>query len=103
MRFKTAVLEVFLAALTPLLEKKVTKTVALDAPVVFSMSRVILLAFAVAMVRQVWHSGIAGWPDAAVAIAIVLAIPVFGALEHVGADDVMLLADLLACRLDEKN
>ena len=34
-----------------LLEKNVIKTIALDIPVVFSMSRVIVLAFAVAMLH----------------------------------------------------
>ena len=61
------------AALTPLLEKNVVKTIGLDVPVVFSMSRVIVLAFAVGMLRQLWRAGVAGWPEATLAIAIVLA------------------------------
>ena len=74
---------VALAAITPLLEKNVTKTLAMDVPIVFSMSRVVVLAFAVGMVRQLWHAGIAGWPDATLAIAVVLALPTLGALERV--------------------
>ena len=70
---------IVLAALTPLLEKNVIKTITVDMPVVFSMSRVIVLAFAVAMLRQIWRAGIAGWPDATLAIAIVLALPMSGA------------------------
>lgn len=42
-----------------------------------------VLAFAVGMVRQLWHAGIAGWPDATLAIAVVLALPTLGALERV--------------------
>ena len=86
------------AALTPLLEKNVIKTLSLDIPVVFSMSRVIVLAFAVAMLRQIWHAGIAGWPDATVAIAIVLALPILGALERVKPEDVVELAKTLVDR-----
>ena len=84
-----------LAALTPLLEKNVTKTLALDAPVVFSMSRVIVLAFAVAMLRQIWRTGVDGWPEATLAVAIVLALPILGALERVSAEQVVDLAKTL--------
>ena len=42
-----------MALITPLLEKNVLKTASLDVPIVFSMSRVVVLAFAVAMLRQV--------------------------------------------------
>ena len=51
-----------MALITPLLEKNVLKTASLDVPIVFSMSRVVVLAFAVAMLRQVWIAGIAGTP-----------------------------------------
>ncbi len=83
---------------TPLLEKNVVKTLALDAPVVFSMSRVIVLAFAAAMLRQVWRAGVAGWPDATLSIAIVLAMPVLGAMERVGPAQVVELAKTLLSR-----
>jgi hypothetical protein len=89
---------VALAALTPLLEKNVIKTIALDVPVVFSMSRLVVLTFAVAMLRQLWRVGAAGWPDATLAIAIVLALPLLGALERVDAGDVVALARVLVRR-----
>ena len=87
-----------LAALTPLLEKNVIKTLSLDLPMVFSMGRVIVLAFAIAMLRQIWRAGISGWPDATLSIAIVLAIPVFGALERVKPAEVVTLANTLINR-----
>jgi hypothetical protein len=87
-----------LAAMTPLLEKNVIKTLSLDLPVVFSMSRVIVLAFAVALHRQIWRAGVAGWPDATLAIAIVLALPLLGALERVQPQDVVELAKTLIGR-----
>ncbi|MEO6878457.1 MAG: hypothetical protein ABI205_08255 [Gemmatimonadaceae bacterium] len=90
-----------LAIVTPLLEKNVLKTLALDTPVVFSMSRVILLAFACAMLRQIWRAGIAGWPEASLSIAIVLALPVLGALDKVKPTDVLELAKVLIARFGE--
>jgi hypothetical protein len=84
-----------LAALTPLLEKNVLKTLPLNLAVVFSMSRVIVLAFAVAVLRQIWRSGISGWPDATLAIAVVLALPLLGALERAKPADVVELAKAL--------
>ena len=87
-----------LAAVTPLLEKNVVKTLSLDAPVVFSMSRVIVLAFAAAMLRQIWRAGVAGWPDATVAMAIVLALPLLGAIERVKPADALALARSLIGR-----
>jgi hypothetical protein len=91
--------KVMLAALTPLLEKNVLKTLPLNLAVVFSMSRVIVLAFAVAVLRQIWRSGISGWPDATLAIAVVLALPLLGALERVKSSDVVELAKTLVGRL----
>lgn len=87
-----------LAALTPLLEKNVLKTVGVDIPLVFSMSRLIVLAFAVGMLRQLWQAGIAGWPEATLAIAIVLALPVLGAVEHATPEQVTDLARMLLGR-----
>jgi len=73
---------VALAAITPLLEKNAIKTYALHVPLVFSMSRIVVLAFAIGMVRQLWKAGIAGWPEATVTMTIVLALPLLGALER---------------------
>ena len=87
-----------LAALTPLLEKNVVKTFSLDVPLVFSMSRLIVLAFAIGMLRQIWTAGVAGWPEATLAMAIVLALPVLGAIERVAPEQVLDLAKVLIGR-----
>ena len=89
---------VVFAAVTPLLEKNVLKTLALDTPVVFSMSRVMVLAFGVALLRQIWTHAITGWPEATLAIAIVLATPILGALERVKPADVVEFAKTLVDR-----
>jgi hypothetical protein len=91
-RYLSALRTIALAALTPLLEKNVLKTLSMDIPIVFSMSRVIVLAFAVGMLRQIWRAGVAGWPEATLAIAIVLALPILGALERVAPEQVVDLA-----------
>jgi hypothetical protein len=90
--------KIALAIITPLLEKNVLKTISFDIPVVFSMSRVIVLAFAVALIRQIWRAGIAGWPDATLSIAIVLALPIVGALDRVKPHEVLDLAKSLVER-----
>jgi hypothetical protein len=82
----TAIRALVLAIATPLLEKNAEKTAAaksLKVPVVFSMARVVVLAFAIAMVHESWYAGIAGWPEATLAIAIVLTMPILSALERV--------------------
>jgi len=89
---------IVLAILTPLLEKNVVKTFGIDVPLVFSMSRVIVLAFAAAMLHQIWHSGIAGWPDATLSMAIVLALPLLAALERVKPNEVVTFAKTLVTR-----
>lgn len=71
------------ALLSPLHEKNPAKTDAVDAPVVFSMSRVVVLAFAWAMLYQIRHAGIVGWPEATLCIFIVIALPLLAALERV--------------------
>ena len=87
-----------LAALTPLLEKNVVKTIGLDVPLVFSMSRLIVLAFAAGMLRQLWGAGVAGWPEATLAMAIVLALPTLGALERLSGEQVVELSRTLVGR-----
>jgi hypothetical protein len=92
-------LQVFtLALVTPLVEKNPLKTVASDAPVVFSMARLIVLAFAVAMLHQMWNGGVEAWPEATLAIAIVLAMPILRALDRVGVGEVLALARVLLGR-----
>jgi hypothetical protein len=86
------------AAITPLLEKNVLKTLSMDAPLTFSMSRIIVLCFAAAMLRQIWLAGVAGWPDATLAISIVLALPIMGALERVKPAEVLEVTRALLAR-----
>ena len=98
----TALRVLLVAIATPLLEKNATKTLAarsLNVPVVFSMARLIVLAFAIAIFHQAWRAGIAGWPEATLSIAIVLALPVLGALERARPADAIALAKALASRL----
>ena len=97
--WRRALRAVALAALTPLLEKNVVKRLAVEAPVVFSMSRVIVLAFAAGILRQIWRAGVAGWPEATLSIAIVLAMPILGALERAKPAEVIALAKVLVGRL----
>ena len=94
----TAVRVLLLALATPLLEKNATKTLAarsLNVPVVFSMARLIVLAFAIAIFHQAWRAGIAGWPEATLSIAIVLALPILGALERARPADAIAVAKAL--------
>lgn len=99
MRALSALRTIALAILTPLLEKDITKTLTLNVPVVFSMGRVIVLAFATGMLRQIWRAGVAGWPEATLAIAIVLALPILGALDRVAPEQVVDLTKALVGRL----
>ena len=92
-------LAVLMALVTPLLEKNPAKALATPASAfVFSMSRLIVLAFAGAMLRQMWHTGVGGWPDATLAIAIVLALPLLGALDRVSPEQVLALGGALVAR-----
>lgn len=96
---RAALAGVLLAALSPLHEKNALKTVAVRAPMVLSMSRLIVLAFAVVTLRQLWRVGVAGWPDATLAVTVVLAIPIVGALERVSPEQVTEVARALVGRL----
>ena len=89
---------VLIAVVTPLLEKNPAKTVAFRLPLVFSMARLIVLAFAVGMLRQIWYAGVAAWPDATLAIAIVVALPILGALDKVSPSQVVDLGKALLDR-----
>ena len=83
---------------TPLVEKNPAKTLATRAPVVLSMARVVVLGFAVAVLRHVWRAGVVGWPDATLSMSVVLAPPVVGALERVRPSEVVSLARTLVER-----
>ena len=90
-----------LALVTPLLEKKPSKTMTFSRcyiPMVLSMSRVIVLLFAMAMLRQVRLAGVAGWPEATLCIAIVLALPLLNALERVKPEQTIGLMKTLVRR-----
>jgi len=92
-------LAVLMAVITPLLEKNPAKALAtVGSAFVFSMSRLIVLAFATAMLRQLWQTGVAGWPDATLCIAIVLALPLLGALDRVSPEQVLALGGALIGR-----
>jgi hypothetical protein len=93
-----AVRAALLALVTPLLEKNPVKALAADTSLVFSMTRLIWLAFAIACLRQIGAAGVAGWPEATLAIAIVLAPPILSALERVDARDVLSFGQVLLGR-----
>jgi len=93
-----AIRAALLALVTPLLEKNPVKALATDAALVFSMTRLIWLAFAIACLRQIGAAGVAGWPEATLAIAIVLAPPLLSALERVEPKDVLSFGQALLGR-----
>ena len=91
-----------LALVTPLLEKNPCKTATFSlcyVPLVLSMARVIVLLFALAMLNQVLKAGVAGWPDATLCIAIVLALPLLNALDRVSAEQTIAVAKALFRRI----
>ena len=90
-----------LAFATPLMEKDLLKAGPLRSralPFVFSMSRLVVLAFATAMIHQAWRVGIIGWPDATLSMTIVLALPILGAIERAKPDEAIALASAIAGR-----
>ena len=93
-----AIRTALLALVTPLLEKNPVKTLAADTALVFSMTRLIWLAFAIACLRQIGAAGVAGWPEATLAIAIVLAPPLLSALERLDPRDVLSFGQVLLGR-----
>ena len=86
-------------ALTPVLEKSAVKTMAMDSPIVVSMSRLIAVGFAAVMLKHFWHAGIGGWPDATLGIATVLALPVMNAIQRANPDEVVALTRVLVARM----
>lgn len=88
-------------ALSPVLEKNVVKTLATDSKLVLSMSRLIVVAFAAVVLKEFWQSGIGGWPNVALGIATVLALPLMSSLEHANPDQVLALTRLLLTRLGQ--
>lgn len=101
MHLKRLIIQIGVALTTPLLEKNPAKSVGLarwKTPYVFSMSRLIVLSFAGVMLRQAWMAGILGWPEATLSIAIVLALPILGAIERVLPSETIGLAKALVQR-----
>ncbi len=90
-----------LAFVSPLMEKNPLKLRA--APVVLSMSRLIVLAFAIGMLRQLWAAGIAGLVDGATLwrSLIVLALPILNALDRSNPHEVLSLAESMLSRFGE--
>lgn len=88
----------FVVALSPLLEKQPLKLFAIKAPIVFSMTRLIPLGFSVAMIRQVWKAGVAGWPDAITIATCILALPLLEALSRVDPEKVLGFGEVLLNR-----
>ena len=89
-------------ALTPVLEKSAVKTMAMDSPIVVSMSRLIAVGFAAVMLKHFWHAGINGWPDATLGIATVLALPVMNAIQRANPDEVVALSRVLIARIGQE-
>jgi hypothetical protein len=74
------------------LEKNPTKLLAIEAPVIFSAGRVVVLALAAAVVRRLWMPAPIGWPDATLGAVVAIALPVLEALRRVQPADVVALA-----------
>jgi hypothetical protein len=86
-------------ALTPVLEKNVVKTMAMDSTWVLSMSRLIAVAFAIVTLKEFWNVGIDGWPEATLGIAVVLALPIMNAIGRANPDEVVALTRVLIARM----
>lgn len=86
---------IFIAIITPLLEKNPAKIASFRLPLVFSMARLIILGFAIGVLHEIWRAGVVGWPEATLAMAIVLALPILGALERVPPGDALKLGGAL--------
>lgn len=81
------------------LEKNPTKLLAIEAPVIFSASRLVVLALAVAVVRRLWLPGAIGWPEATLGAVVAIALPVLDAFKRVEPSDVVALAKEVIQRL----
>ena len=93
-----------LAVATPLLEKNPRKSRGnrrVDVPLVLSMARLVVLMFAVALTGQITRAGVAGWPEATLAMTIVLAVPLVNALERMTAGEAVGLAKAVVARFGE--
>ncbi len=97
-RFCRAIL---FALLSCVAEKNPSKVMAVDAPFVFSLSRIIVCIFTYGMYRQMVGAGIAGWPESTLCIALVYAIPILNALGKVEAHEVITFGAAIIQRFGE--
>lgn len=78
-----------LVMLSPLLEKNPQKVLASRAPVVFSITRIVICAFAIGMFRQMLHAGVVSWPEVTLCVALIFSNHIAAALEKLPAADVV--------------
>jgi len=90
-----------MALVSPFLEKNPQKVLAARVPVVFSITRIVIGAFALALFRQMWVAGIAGWPEATLCIALVFANHIASALEKLPAREVVEFGKAIIGRFGE--
>jgi hypothetical protein len=91
-------IDALLVVITPLVEKNPAKLLAIRAPLVLSMARLVVLGFAAALLHQIWYAGVGGWPDATLSVSVVLALPIVGALERISPTAIVSLAGALLTR-----
>lgn len=87
-----------LAILTTILEKNPLKRLGLHAKLVVSLARVTVLAFTVADIYRLFAGIPLGWPDAAVDVTNMLAVPLLGALDRMKPETTVELAKTLIGR-----
>jgi len=75
-----------LALLTMIVEKNPFKRLGLNVAFVISATRVTIMLFTAVDLHRLWVIPVIGWPDATLAIAIVLAHPLCNALERMKPD-----------------
>jgi hypothetical protein len=90
--------DALLVVTTPLVEKNPAKLLAVRAPLVLSMARLVVLGFAVALLHQIWYAGVGGWPDATLSVSVVVALSIVGALERIRPTAVASVAGALLTR-----
>jgi len=81
--------QILLIILSMVMEKNPQKVLSTQAPISLSMTRIVILAFAVGLFRQMWMAGIAGWPEATLCIALVFSNQLASALDKLPAKDVL--------------
>ena len=85
----TPLVEIVATLVSPLTEKNPVKVMSSITPVVFSMSRIIVAVFAMVDAYRLAHAVTIGWPEAAITIAVIFALPVLAALSKVSAAEVV--------------